>query len=313
MTDALELEAAACLLCGASDDETVAISPVQQHTTRDVFRFVRCRACALVRLHPRVRAERVGVYYDATYLPHRGAAAWGRYAPIVERALGRTDRARVKRVLATKRLTSVSRVLDVGCGRPTFLRALRDATGAHAVGIDFVDEAWRGDPARWSGLELHEGTLENAPLTPGFDAMTLWHALEHDYQPLATLRRLRALAAPDAVLVIEVPNYDSLWRIWHGAQWAGFHTPRHTVAFTPATLRHLVEKAGWRVEQQLRYGTLDPYISWWLGRQELNGLGVRGDLSGRFFSFVLGKALSLPLTVFQRWVSMGAQTLIARA
>ena len=78
-------------------------------------------------------------------------------------------------------------------------------------------------------------------------------------------------------------------------------------------MRRMAEQAGWRVEQQLRYGTLDPYISWWLGRQEINGLGVRGDLSDRFFSFVLGKGASLPLTAFQRWISMGAQTLIGRA
>lgn len=313
MTPREHLEEVPCLLCAGNDADVVAISAEQQHVSRNPFQFVQCRSCALVRLNPRVRAEHVGVYYDSTYLPHRGASAWGRYEPIVARALRSTDRARVKRVLAATRVSQTSRVLDLGCGRPSFLRALRDTTGAECVGVDFADDLWKHEPAQWQGLDLRRGTLDTTELEPGFGVITLWHALEHEYDPLATLRRLRELAKPGATLVVEVPNYDSLIRRWHRSHWAGFHTPRHTAAFTPATLAKLLEAAGWKVEQQLRYGTLDAYVSWWLGRQEATGASVRGDLSSRFVPYVLGKLASLPLTVLQRWVSFGAQTAIARA
>ena len=135
------LEEPACLLCGASDDEEVCRSPAQMATTREPYTFVRCRKCAFIRLSPRVSGDRIARFYDETYLPHRGASAWGRHASIVEISLARQDRARVRRVGALVRLDRSSRVLDVGCGKPTFLRALRDKTGAAGVGVDFEGSA----------------------------------------------------------------------------------------------------------------------------------------------------------------------------
>jgi 2-polyprenyl-3-methyl-5-hydroxy-6-metoxy-1,4-benzoquinol methylase len=301
-----------CLLCGSSAYDAVCESPSQMHTTRELHRFVRCRDCDLVQLRPLVPVSQIGRYYDETYLPHRGASAWGRFAPIVEKSMAAVDRARVRRVLTATRLDSNSRVLDLGCGRPTFLRTLRNQTGATAVGIDFAEEAWRHEPERWRDLQLHQGTLDSVTLAGKFDAITLWHALEHEYDPLDTLRRLKSLTKPGATLIVEVPNEDSLTRRIHGEHWAGFHTPRHTAAYTPATLAKLLDRAGWRVERQLKFGTMDPYVLWWLGRQERLGRSVRIDLSDRFVPFVLGKIATLPLTLLQRWISLGIQTAIAR-
>ena len=307
------LEDVACLSCGAPGGTPLIESAAQMALGSETYTFVRCQRCELVRLQPRVPASSIGRFYDGTYLPHRGASAWGRYAPLVERSQESLDRARVRRVLSEVRVTARSRVLDVGCGRPTFLGALRRRTGAHVVGLDFAADAWGSDPARWSGIELHRGTLESVRFSNDFDVLTLWHALEHEYDPLDALRRLRALARPGAALIVEVPNYDSLTRRLHGGNWAGFHTPRHTAAYTPASLAALLSRAGWRVERQLRHGTLDPYILWWLGRQERLGRSVRNDLSDRFPGFVLGRMVASPLIALQRWISLGVQTAVARA
>ncbi len=284
-----------------------------------VFTFVRCRHCELVYLNPRVREDEVGTWYGPDYLPHRGDAAWGRYARFAAEGQRHTDRARVHATLrATLRsaaLGASSRVLDVGCGRPTFLEALHRRTGSAGVGLDFSDAGWRADPARWqaAGLELHHGRLEEVELGGGFDAITLWHALEHEYRPLETLRLLRTLANDGAALIVEVPNHDALTRRMHGPAWAGYHTPRHTAVYTPRTLAAMLERAGWRVGRQQSYGTMDPYVIWWLGRQERSSRPLDGSLEGRFPAFMAGKALSLPLAAAERWVSLGVQLTVARA
>lgn len=301
-----------CLACGARDIDEEIQSAAQMATTRELFRFVRCAHCGLVRLSPRVPADAVGRYYDETYLPHRGASAWGRFANLVEQAQAGTDLARVRRVQASTALSPRSRVLDLGCGRPSFLKRLAAETGAKCVGVDFEGGAWRADPAKWAELELREGTLETSGVRGPFDAITLWHALEHEYDPVATLRRLRTIAAPTAALVVEVPNLDSLTYRLHGEHWAGWHTPRHTAAYTPKTLRIVLERAGWRVEEQLSYGTLDPYVLWWLGRQERLARSVRGPLEGRFAAFVAGKVATWPIAALQRVLSLGVQTAVAR-
>lgn len=306
------LETVACLSCGAVRSEPFAESPAQMHEAAELFAFSECSECGLVRLSPRPPASAIARYYDESYLPHRGARAWGRFATLVAMAERGTDRARVRRVTSARRLSGDSRVLDVGCGRPSFLKALHDRTRARATGLDFTDEGWRHDRAAFEGLELLHGTLDAVPLEPGFDVITMWHALEHEYAPLDTLRRLRSLAAPGAALVVEVPDLDSLSFRRHGAHWAGFHTPRHTAAYTPRTLRALLERAGWKVEMQLRHGTLDPYVLWWLGRQELLGRSLRTSLESRFVSFVAGKVAAFPLTLLQRWIPLGVQTAIAR-
>ena len=291
-------------------------SAAQMSERPEAFTFVRCGRCGLVYLNPRVPEDQIGAWYGPEYLPHRGDVAWGRYAVFAAEGRRRTDRARVRCAVDWTRLGPASRVLDLGCGRPTFLEALHQRTGARGVGVDFSDGGWREEPARWgaSGLELHHGRLEDVPLAAGrFHLITLWHALEHDYRPLDTLRRLRGLAAGGATLLVEVPDHDGLTRRVHGSSWAGYHTPRHTAVYTTATLRALLERAGWRVVRQQRHGTMDPYVLWWLGGQERAGHRLDGDLASRFPAFMAGKLLTLPLAAAQRWIGLGVQLAVARA
>ncbi|MBA3259169.1 MAG: class I SAM-dependent methyltransferase [Gemmatimonadales bacterium] len=258
--------------------------------------------------------DRLGRYYPPSYLPHRGPAAWGRWAALAEEGQRRTDRARVRWARRVARLGPGSSVLDVGCGRPTFLETLVRATGIRGVGTDVSDAGWAGDPERWARarLELRRGLVGEVPLEGPFDVVCMWHALEHDYEPADTLRRLKSLTRSGGAILVEVPNYDSLTRRLHGSAWAGLHTPRHTAAYTPKTLRAMLERAGWTVERQTAYGTLDPYVLWWLGRQELRGRRLEGDLEGAFPGFMLGKMVTLPLAAAQRWVSLGVQVAVGR-
>jgi 2-polyprenyl-3-methyl-5-hydroxy-6-metoxy-1,4-benzoquinol methylase len=290
-------------------------SCAQMHRTRERFTFLRCRQCQLVYLSPRVSPEALGDYYDATYLPHRGAAAWGRFAGLAAEGQRRTDLARVRLARQAIRLGPAAKVLDVGCGRPTFLESLARATGARGTGIDLSDAGWRGEPERWAaaGLTLLQGTVEHAPAAGPFDLITLWHALEHDYHPLDTLRRLRQQARPGGALIVEVPNFDSLTRRLHGSAWAGLHTPRHTAIYTPVTLRAMLEHAGWAVQEQRTHGTLDPYVLWWLGRQERKGRAPDRNLERAFPGFMVGKVLTIPVALAQRWISLGVQVALGRA
>jgi 2-polyprenyl-3-methyl-5-hydroxy-6-metoxy-1,4-benzoquinol methylase len=284
------------------------------HRGVERFSFVRCRGCALVYLNPRVSPERLDAYYGDSYLPHRGPTVWGRWSRYALEGERRTDRARVRWARKSARLGMSTAALDVGCGRPTFLEALVDRTGTRGVGVDASDGGWTEERQRWetAGLELYRGTVQSAPLDGPFDLVCMWHALEHDYQPLDTLRRLHALTRPGGTLLVEVPNYDSWTRRLHGSSWAGFHTPRHTTAFTPATLRSMLERAGWKVDRQVTYGTLDPYVLWWLGRQEIKGRVLDGNLEALFPRFIAGKVLTLPVAALQRWASLGVQLAVGK-
>ncbi len=314
------MEATPCLLCGHDAAVPYLASNVQLAPGgREIFHFVRCSQCDLVYLNPRPTEAEIARFYPPEYLPHRGPEAWGRWSSLVERAQARTDRKRVGLLRKHRRIDENTRILDFGCGRPTFLRKLHRSTGAHAVGMDLGARGWASEPESWGGLHLLEGGLPDGEARlrelsgTGFEIITLWHALEHDYHPSETLRSLRRVAASGALLVVEVPDLSSLGARLHGPDWAGLHTPRHTTMYTRDTLREMLVRSGWSPTVQLRYGTLDPYILRWLSHAIGQGRILSGSLERDFPRFFMGKLAWLPFTLLQRWLPLGVQTVVATA
>lgn len=271
------------------------------HAAAERFSFARCTACGLVYLDPRVPAASLGHYYTAAYLPYRGPDAWGRWKPFVRAGLRRTDRARVARVRRHISVGPDTRVLDVGCGHPTFLEALGREAPCARVGIDFSDEGWREDRVRWAGIDLIEGGLTDAAVVESpafsdapFDVVTMWHYLEHDYDPHETLKRVHDVSAPGARLFIEVPDHSSWSQMRYREHWAGYHTPRHTALWDPDTMRVLLERSGWAVESIERTGTLDPWVLVWMSRQERAGIDWAQSMEPRFPAFLFGRVVMWP-------------------
>jgi len=283
------------------------------HPDAERFTFVKCHTCALVFLNPRVPAAELARYYTPDYLPYRGAAAWGAFAPAVAVGLWAMDRRRTRLVRRFGGVGAGSRVLDVGCGRPTFLERLVRVTGAVGVGVDFSDAGWRGEADRFRDLDLR--VQDARDLNPGdpVDLVTMWHYLEHDYAPATTLQRARAcLRDGGGALIVEVPNHDSWTRRRHGSWWAGYHAPRHTALYTPETLAALLEGSGWRVDRILPYGTMDAYVLHWMSRMERRGIDWSAPMAARFPGFLMGKLTSSPRFALERVSSMGVMTAVAR-
>jgi len=258
------------------------------------FTFAVCGECGLLYLSDRIRREEIHRYYEDSYLPHRGASAWGVFEAFVERGEEATDRARVRRLLDFGSLGPTDRVLDVGCGRPTFLRELRRSTDARCLGIDFGVDRFLDDP-RFAGIDLLSGDPRHTEFGGTFSAITMWHYLEHDYDPSATLRGLLPHTTSDTTLLVEVPDARSRARAWAGNCWGGLHTPRHTAVYTPRTLRLLLEASGWRVVASELPPTLDPWVLWWLSWRERRGTDWTGSMARYLPEMLLGMLLIGPI------------------
>lgn len=83
-----------------------------------------------------------------------------------------------------------------------------------------------------------------------FDVVVMSCYLEHEAQPLQVLRRATAVLSDGGVIVIKVPNYNSLNRLWRQGRWCGFRYPDHVNYFTPATLAILAQNAGYSMQPQ---------------------------------------------------------------
>ena len=300
-----------CPICNASSISSFITTTAQMHSDKELFNFDQCAECELVFLNPRVSVAAIQNYYTSYYLPYRGAKAWGKYEKLVEGSQHTLDLKRVKRIQAAHNIVPESLILDVGCGNPSFLKVCQQKLHCQTMGIDFSDEGWKEEPAQFEGLDLQVAEIKDLPRNLNPDVITMWHYLEHDYTPLENLSYLKSIAKPSTTLIIEIPNFDSTSRKKYGAHWAGWHTPRHISLFSPNNVTLLLEKSGWKVTKVLTYGTMDPYLLYWMSEMEQKGIQWDKNMEEEFWEFMLGMVLFMPKKWKEKKSSFGIMTVIA--
>jgi ubiquinone/menaquinone biosynthesis C-methylase UbiE len=102
-----------------------------------------------------------------------------------------------------------ARVLEVGCGKGRFLKALRGAVpDAVYSGVDPAPALLREVP---SGIATAPGTLENIPHPDGrFDVVFAVEAIEHSVAPMRAVSEMLRVTAPGGWVVI-VDKHRGAW------------------------------------------------------------------------------------------------------
>jgi len=77
-----------------------------------------------------------------------------------------------------------------------------------------------------------------------YDAIVLWHSLEHLPQPWLVVRNARQRLKPDGVLIVAIPNIASSQAVFLGERWLHLDAPRHTHLWSPDALEHLGRRSG---------------------------------------------------------------------
>lgn len=305
------LQLNSCPVCSSAAIDSYITTAAQMHSNKERFNFDQCADCQLVFLNPRVPVDQLKNYYTSYYLPYRGAEAWGKFAEMVERSQRKLDLRRLKRVTDCRKLDRDALLLDIGCGKPSFLRLCKDLVHCKTMGIDFSDEGWKDAEIRYQDLDLRIGEIQDLAVDLQPDVITMWHYLEHDYTPLDNLSHLRKLAKSSTKLIIEIPNFDSSSRKKFGADWAGWHTPRHTSLFSPNNVTLMLNKSGWKADKILTYGTMDPHLLYWMSRMEQKGIEWDKNMEKEFWQFVVGMVLFQPKKWREKQSSLGIMTVIA--
>ena len=157
--------------------------------------------------------------------------------PRVVEALQRTVARLPVRALAAAGVRPGAAVLDAGAGRGRVVAELR----ARGYGAEGIDVEPRADDVRRAGIEEHTASE--------LDAVVLWHVLEHLPDPAAALARVRGWLRPDGVVVVGVPNLDSLQARIAGPAWFHLDLPRHRTHFTARGVRELMLRTGIQPER----------------------------------------------------------------
>jgi SAM-dependent methyltransferase len=253
-----------CPLCGLDAARVVArLRYNLTGATPRPYRVVECTGCRFRYLNPRPDAAELAAYYTADYPAH--ALRWQEEEQNPEQASLNRRFARVvrQRLGLLGRFVPLGRrplrVLDIGCGNGAFLLGLRRCGHVEAWGLDIAAEVLAEVARRDDQLRLVAGDIHQAELPRQyFDGITLWHALEHDGDPVGVLRRAGELLRPGGVVVAEVPNAGGAIAQLCGRHWLGWDPPRHLVHFSAASLRRVALAAGLERVQVLRQYTLNP-------------------------------------------------------
>ena len=300
-----------CPICKKTESNYyISTNALMHESNNEVFIFNVCNNCEAVFLTNPVTPERLDHYYTDNYLPYRGPAAWGKYSSFVANSQKKTDSKRVnfvKKYLKKNNANNVN-VLDLGCGNPSFLELLQQNSKVNCTGIDFSDSGWKGK--NYPNIDLKKVTIEDYITDKQFDVITLWHYLEHDYNPSQTIEILYNCLKQGGKLIIEVPDYKSISAKIQKSYWQGWHSPRHISLLTKKSFALLFQKDKWEITKHLRYGTLDAFTLWWLGRMQKKGVDWSGNMSNHFWTLVLLKVVTSPIFAFEKLFPMGIQIVI---
>jgi len=275
---------------------------------KECYIFNKCTDCESVFLTNQKSEDKIHRYYTDSYLPYKGAAAWGKFSSFVESSQRKLDLKRVNLVASVREGKKDFHILDVGCGHPSFLNLVHQKLNAQCTGIDFSEKDWKNDS--YDSIELFKTTFANFEPTRLFDVITLWHYLEHDYHLHETTEKLYKCLNPGGKLIIEVPDYKS---ISAGAQkqfWQGWHSPRHLTLFSKKGFQVLFDSNKWKIIKHVRYGTMDAFTLWWLGRMEEKQINWSDSMEKAFWPLVFLKVVSFPFFLFEKVFPMGIQLLV---
>jgi SAM-dependent methyltransferase len=237
-----------CAVCGA-----LAARP--RFAIEDLAaRIVVCVRCGTGRVHPPPDDAALASFYPDAYYGDEGAKFRGPIEWLVRRV-----GARHARFLA-QGLAPGARVLDVGCGRGVTLAALADQ-GFEAHGVERSAAAAHGADPR-AQVRIAPTLAAAGYPDAHFDAVLIWHVLEHLREPAAALAEAHRILRAGGRLVVAVPNFSSWQARWAGPAWFHLDPPRHLHHFPLAALRGLVERSGFAIESEHHFSLRQNPFGW---------------------------------------------------
>lgn len=213
-----------CGMCGSTRSFPVLKS--------DKFRLVECLMCGLV--YTDYCRETPSLYADKEYFVDKNQYInrWNEFRLIFEDL-----------ITIISSFKPRGSLLDVGAG-VGILASVAVERGFYVQGVEI--SGWAASYAREEkGLDILEGTLESIRLgAKSFDIIVVNHVLEHISDLHTFLAEVRRVLKDDGLLVVGVPNFDSIMATLRGSQWPSLRPEEHLWHFTPRTLRRLLCEAG---------------------------------------------------------------------
>lgn len=223
------------------------ITCTDHYASGEQFSLCRCEDCGFILTQDAPVETEIGKYYETPdYISHSDT-----HKGLMNRVYHQVRKYMLSRkAKLIKRTSGLSKgsLLDIGTGTGYFSNEMKErgwrvkAIEKNAGARDFAKEHFELD------IDAEDALAEYADHS--FDAITLWHVMEHLEHLNETWERLSRLLKERGVLIIAVPNPNSYDAGKYKEWWAAYDVPRHLWHFTPSAMQQFGVKHGFKLAEQ---------------------------------------------------------------
>ncbi len=222
-----------CPYCGARAKPIASGRDYVWRVSPQVFRIAACESCGFrFTANP---PENLAEYYTSRH--------YSRSEPLdaFEQAIA----AETYKLDILKEHVASGSLLEIGPSKGAFAAlAKRNGFDVSTIEMDADCVAFVNNVLGIRSIQSGEAASVMRAEGRRYDAIALWHALEHMARPWEIVEAAAQALAPGGVLIIAVPNPDSIQAKWMSGRWPHYDLPRH--------LSHIT--TGWLTEIARRYG-----------------------------------------------------------
>jgi 2-polyprenyl-3-methyl-5-hydroxy-6-metoxy-1,4-benzoquinol methylase len=274
-----------CPVCKNTSVQS-AFSAKDHTVSKLMFVVCKCNDCEAMFTQDIPSQDAIGAYYASeNYVSHSDTQK-GFVNKLYHLIRKRTLISKKKLVSSNTGLGS-GNILDVGCGTGSFLHTMNQS-GWKTTGLE-PDEAARLKARSMYQIEVYPSDEIYKLPAASYDAITLWHVLEHVHELHEYTEQLKRILKVSGKLFIAVPNYTSYDAKIYKENWAAYDVPRHLYHFSPKSMKLLMEMHGLRVEKKIPMWFDAFYVSM-LSEQYKNG---NGNLLNAIFTGFLSNVKTL--------------------
>ena len=234
-----------CPVCGSPDIKN-ALSAKDYTVSGETFVIAECNACSLRFTQDVPDAASISPYYKSeNYISHSNTSK-GLINRLYQSVRKRTLKQKRKLIEKATGIPKGS-LLDVGSGTGSFANEMKQS-GWQVTGLEPDTDA-RTVGKQLCNIELADINQFYQLPACSYDAITMWHVLEHVHDLQGYAAQLKLLLKENGKLFIAVPNYTSKDAAIYKEHWAAYDVPRHLYHFSPKSMQVLMEKHGLKILQ----------------------------------------------------------------
>ncbi len=248
-----------CAVCKSKKFTFQYLSKDRMFNLPGEFSVKKCSNCSLVFLDPQPDSQSLKRYYPSkNYYAYQKRRKKGFFEILREYLIAHYYSPNVFSLFISTFIQNVpampsypmsEKILDIGCGAGDTLILLKKL-GWDTYGIDMDLLAIQN--AKKRGLSnVSLGTYKDISKYPDnyFDAIRLYHVIEHIDDPSLCLRIIQKKLKKDGEVIVGTPNVSSLASNVFRSYWYNLDSPRHLFLFSPQTLGKLLKKNGFNINK----------------------------------------------------------------